>query len=249
MAGFLYFVPTVSLDLETWPSAVRQRLEGAPGSPEFRRVVEGPGGVAGQVVAVGGVELGYYPERQEWWPAEGWQLGWYRGELPGPEVLRREDRLHGRRIEVAGGEWYLPIDSDPVTLGDGCSWYLPILGPDWARHQTVPMTLQPRPAAGGGYEGVALAPLARYRAVCAESEYWHQVVLEGSRFDRWRFLRFAADCLACNYRVGVEEVAALELISTSPVLTAEVLLTVTGAKRVLAALEASKKNTGSRDGP
>lgn len=211
MARFLYFLPgSVAANLDSVPDGhVRRVLAG--GSPVFRGCNGGPNGEPGVVCMAAEKEAtaeetetedddptipavatvpGFYPDRQTWLDQGEFWLGWETENMPGPEDLLRPR----------------PVGGEPVALGDGREWLVPMLGPAW---RDLPGYLKAKP--GGGCEVVLRD---EYKPLCEESEFWFDVLKSGGTYSLDRFFKFAADALATNYRVGMAEAGALKLIGT-----------------------------------
>jgi hypothetical protein len=220
---FLYFIPGVCpSELSALPDLHPKRvLEGC--EVTIRGTNDGPSGEPGCVVmanepddAESPTVCGYYPERQEWKQYPGWSLGWDKGKLPGPADLIREDAVGG----------------DPLKLGDGNEWLLPLLGPAW---QELPGAIQDKPE--GGCEVVMLE---KFNPLCKESEWWFDIVQQKAAYSFDRLFTFVSDALAANYHVGRPEVGALKLLATDSMQHVTILIMLLGMARVV---RESKKNS------
>lgn len=219
MARFLYFLPIdPPANWSGLPEGhVKDVLRGDPNCI-IRGCLSGPTGEAGCVALASGDDEtapGFYPDKQTWRDGYPWgSLGWENDKLPGPEDLLRKDAV--------GGE--------PMALGDGREWLLPLLGPAW---QELPGDLVDTPE--GGCEVVMRES---FKPLCKESEWWWDTLRQLGGYQFQRLANFVSDALATNYRVGWPEVGTLKLLSASPQEHTAILSALVGFKRLA---EESKK--------
>ncbi len=221
MAGFLYHLPGLTRD-KLAPGGVFSRsllaarglaeiLSDVTNCPDHATVAnvdrQGPDGGPGCIVAANPPRtMGYYPRQQEWQQVDGvdgcW-LGYDKGEFPKPEDLERPATIAG----------YGP------TLGDGNAWTIPIL------RRPDDTTELPRDLIGKANGTVEMPVSRRYRklwedsvddvAFCFDES---GKVREAMAVDLEKMFDVLAKCiriLAVNYRVGMAEVNALQLIDST----------------------------------
>lgn len=165
-------------------------LDGAPLA--FRGVVgSGPGGTAGLCIGlrIPANETGYYPDRQEWHPADGGNLyiGWPKGLPPGPETFIRADALP---------------PENAVTMADGRVWEL------------VPTASLPEVMGYSGSGEVVFRPRARDAAHFEASAWLYGYAQAGEPAQYLDVLSRVAVCFGARYHVSLIEVLALGLFST-----------------------------------
>lgn len=207
MSGCLYFIPARRFPERRVQESLKARritpegalsledvslghLDGAALS--YRGVLgAGPDGGAGIVIGLRtpANETGYYPEAQEWIPAEGGALyiGWPKGAQPGPEVFLRADALP---------------PENAVTMADGRVWEL------------VPTTSLPEVMGYGDDGAVSFRPRPRDAAHFAASAWLYAWARAGEPAPYMDIVQRVAVCLGARYHVGLVEVLALGLFST-----------------------------------
>ena len=229
MAGFLYYVPGADVvtkaDLPADLAAVIGKA-----AIESRGVTSGPDGNPGAVFLVPrGNSIGYYPDKQTWHKCtdDRW-VGWVTEDPPRPADLEREEVIGGHEVEL-GGELYMIPVARSIVSGTSLPEAL-VLGPN------------------GELVREALPQFAQISA--AAERVWTEFQREAdadddagiSDRDAWQI---AVDALALNYRLGIHEVSALRLLTTTT--TPEVLGALVDLPALAAAVEkrtaASGENT------
>ena len=158
-----------------------------------------------------GDECTYVPENQVWTaPAvpDGqtqWWLGWWDGQKPGEEDLRRPNPVDGYTVTLADGdEWLIP----PVRRWDGSPGTIPCtltLGPDGEEQSRV------RPEYRDLFEETEEFADAYYETLKAWEDGEREQEVQIPRMG----LHIIVRVLNINYRVCREEVNALGLISSA----------------------------------
>lgn len=210
MGRFLYFLPglTGSLDagrIKQQCPGLRYALSG-PSVPA-RGCSGGPNGGEGLLAAYGeSGGLDYQPATQTWCEMAGvaalagggrpW-LGFETASPPGPGDLLREVHC---------------TENHPVTLGDGNSWGIPVVRryPNGTALPQVIVLGKRGPEARIKREYEALYQLA---VALAEDLYGEPATL----LDSGKLLCMASLALSVNYRLGPDEISALELLDTQNV--------------------------------
>lgn len=155
---------------------------------------------------------GREPGKTQYW------IGWWIGELPGPEDLAKKNQFDGHEVK----------------LNDGNDWLIPIVGPVLSR---LPHEFQVKD--GGEVESVVLE---RYSNIWARSKEFYGFVFMKHSIFRERSFEYLADVLSLNYRIGRYEASAavLNLITTENF--REAVFVSVGKREIEAAEEATKKN-------
>ncbi len=200
MKSFLYFIEGMSGSPSREAVVQMTGLEyafpaGMPFTP--RRVVGGAMGAGILAVCGDGHDLNYDPNTQNWVRiSEKVWLGYSKERALHPsaaDLLRRERSLDGHM----------------VTLGDGHVWAIPtvrFLNGD---------TRLPRVLVVGKDGCVEYQIRAEYQPlVAAADKIIDSAIRGGEPSTPEQLLWFAAAALAVNYRVGVHELSALQLIDT-----------------------------------
>jgi len=223
MAGLLYFVPGLNgPDLARLASIGLDPIVGRR-APSCRQTTEGPDGTAGVVLvahaeADGAVEprCGYFPAEQTWARAVagGYWIGYQTDAPPRPVDLQRKTIVVGHAVRLEDDhDWIVPL-ARVFPQGSALPRRL-ILGPDGT---------------------VVEQPLERFAALSARAsrvwDGWRKtldemaiasggqggLVAEGETLDPLTALdeayALAADALALNYRIGVEELNVLGLVTS-----------------------------------
>lgn len=249
---FLYFVE--GMDPAAPPRAWADRGLGYAFAdkcaPSVVEIQEGPGGASGALAAVGSPEgLAYEPAVQEWQLAEavgpGVWIGWPkdRKQLPGPRDLMRRS---------------VCVEGYPVRLGDGNLWDIPVVrrAPNASQVNRTALPLVVKIGADGAarsevradYEGLWRMSLVLRDSLFGTVDAQGNVT-RPDFVDPFDLLRLGALALAVNYRVGLYEVSALELIDTENAKEiGDAVLDGPNLKRFLDEWSDSKKNGTSPHG-
>ncbi len=212
MGQLLYFIEGVEA---VSPELLKQLglAHAFEGGCAQRRAGNGPGEQTGVVCAADSDHVGFFPQSQTWrrLPAIAsgpvvW-IGWATAAPPTPQSLARKDAIEGH----------------PVTLADGQQWIVPIAqrwtGSGFARAVGARMTLDDQ---GRWTEGDVLP---RYAGLWRIASRW-QDLREQSSDGEAASLTIAeaadmcAEVLAVNYRLGRNEVGALQLLDDRETYTA-----------------------------
>jgi len=213
MASFLYFIPGIAgvtrADIERvgLGAIFPDRL------PAWCGCEHGPGGLAGVVCVAPRIEElggaapkhGYFPAKQTWVPSPSktWWIGYETAARPRPQDLHRPEMIAGYNVRLEdGNEWLVPV-ARSIPRGS----ILPrrmSLGPNGE----IVWEALPRFAA---FSALAEEAWLDYRRVNGWLEP-DEAALEMTH-DRARDVAVAA--LAMNYRVGLVELAVLQVLSTA----------------------------------
>lgn len=204
-------------------------------------VARGPDGQAGLLVSpTQGGGCIYAPDAQSWIDCGGWWLGWNIGDRPTPRDLERADPIRGQALPLGDGQlWTIPVARllpqirrwDPAHQAFGAArdprydWL-------WTLTETLrarwwdPLDAADMPwrAAGALYHArvAALQQAPETEQKAAEKELADALATIERLYEARRAAAAAIDpvdtvaVLAVNYRVGPEEVSALDLLRIDP---------------------------------
>jgi len=157
----------------------------------------GPDEKPGRVCAQGDdPRVGYHADRQTWRrmspdPACAW-IGWPTDDPPGPEDLIRDD----------------PAPGLTLPLGDGRAWLVPAVV-DRDGDCLLPKCRDVDPETGA----IVKRPLARFDELRKLADLVRDAALAKGSVEDDEVGRVCLAALATNYRVGIHEAAALELLT------------------------------------
>lgn len=176
------------------------RLAPVPGAADPVRI--------GCIVAAGTRPAAYQPDRQRWIPlANGVGfVGLEDVELPpGPADLERAYGVAGYAIE----------------LGDGEQWRVPLVK-RWDPQQLAHVSALPSSIAGDLVDGkykFASKVRPEYMSIDQKADSFFPAFLSGKTISIDQLIHDAAELLAVNYRLGVEEIMLLGLLNEETALT------------------------------
>lgn len=166
--------------------------------------------------------------------------GWYRDAVPGPASLRRGMMLQGHEVELGGRRWHLPRArylARNESSGAIEAW------------QCIPMRHR-----WNGRRWEQSEPIERYAHLAELAERWLDTVRAAEIEERedgsaGALLSFddlhsaAAACMACNYRLGPDEISALGLFDGGAArLVLDALVDVPGLIKLEEAAESAGKD-------
>jgi len=201
MGAFLYFAEIYK------PQMPLEQIESLGLSYAFDekpiacRCERGPSGDAGIVFGRDGVvtNVGFYPDRQTWVRSESGEF-WigYEGQKPIAADLERPEQLRGNRVKLANDEeWLIPVARSIKENEEGFLDKIELL-----------------PCAVGRRDGAWVLGAVR-------DKYRRLWEVANSVFDKFAYTDGtitveydeAAEAIAANYYVGVDEVALLQLFT------------------------------------
>jgi hypothetical protein len=213
MSGFLYFIPDSAVPGAGARLSVEQ-LRGLDLGYAFEATDKGlrqqhpngvgPGDEGGHVVTYDpDTDVRYKPHEQEWRKIDdrGIWLGMWKADPPGPESLRRNQRIHGHFAELAGRQWMAPIARELVE----------------SEGQIATVNRLPTTVEYVDGEWVRGELKEEYRRLWEFALKFYEWVFDRSEENELRqgALRDAALCaLSTNYRVGPHEIVMLGLFDS-----------------------------------
>jgi len=194
MSGFLYFVPGVEQVDQIGPQVFEAAV--VAGAQLLDRHVEhGPDGTPGLLVTLkpeisGGRAPGLVvnADTQRWTRFAGFSVGVEKAEPPRPIDLQRRELLRGHAVELGGAKWLVPAIRTAA-------------GEQLCTDHADSAVLQ-------AYIDLLLAGMRSQ----ATAPQLHRRLTELAARDSW--LR-AVQLLSVNYRIGVVEAAALQIVTPS----------------------------------
>ena len=195
MSSIFYFVPERQT-LERWRE-LPPSLYAFVGQPAFTEVtgIDGPNGTPGTIYHDG--RSSTFPVPIEWHAAASgdYWFGWHANRRPGPADLQRG----------------VPTDGYDVPI-NGEAWRVPIVIPCKARAATRPTSLPL--AARMSEKGIEWLPRAEYDWLCEQAAKYLALIeskeISVSLPDS-ELMEYFVELLQVNYRLGLEEIAALGL--------------------------------------
>lgn len=220
MAGFLYFVPGLSVGASDSDLAAKGLDYALLGDGEQRHgsgVRGGPGGENGVVLglrhSVKTQHLGYFPDRQKWEKAPGGEywVGYDPSQPPTPRDVQRANVTKGKHLQLNDGhQWCIPVAQLVKETGD--QFYMSCALP-----QKISLNNEGRWTQGG------VEPRFCHLWTTA-SGWWdirmgQQIVGENAVMETDHdVIEAAVTVLSANYRVKSIEVAMLDLLNERTVL-------------------------------
>lgn len=198
MSGFLYFIPrTPSID-DFRQLGLGYAFDQAPAMTMISGE-QGPGGQSGTVYHR--CEGPTLPQPLEWRAAAGgYWVGWHAGYAPGPTDLRRGN------IEISRGGF--------VRLRDEHDWLIPLVCVCTVRDSSRRSGLPQIPLRSNDGAAIEWQVDPRYRALVEQAARFSNVFNddEAEPYNPDATLEFCAALLGVYYRIGFEEILALQLL-------------------------------------
>lgn len=210
---FMYFLPGTNRTAATVDEFKKRGLTDRIGeciseriaghSAQITDLIKGPSGGAGTLVvpmpADGSIvdHPDYFPDHQTWHESQdgsGVWLGYDNRHPPNARGLARRKQTPGYSYDLLdnGDLWECPIIRRCFVLPQIPVYWTSLNGPDLVRR-----------------------PMPEYEQVWANSQHWITEEITGG-MSAPAAIECATQCLALNYRVGLDELSALRLLVTGP---------------------------------